>query len=166
MRLVAIVCLAVSVVFMSGCVTTKRYKNDIEQLQSKVNELEAASKQRVDAESQLKDIEAAMQRQSEVNDALRRDLDIAKKRLDDSQKRINAITKGKGQEKSSLKMPSAKEIQEALSKAGFYAGTLDGVIGPGTKEAIRKFQEANQLTPDGVVGSKTWTLLVKYLEEK
>ncbi len=166
MRLVAIVCLAVSVVFMSGCVTTKRYKNDIEQLQSKVNDLEAASKQRVDAESQLKDIEAAMQRQSEVNDALRRDLDIAKKRLDDSQKRINAITKGKGQGKSQLNMPSAKEIQEALSKAGFYAGTLDGVIGPGTKEAIRKFQEANQLTPDGVVGSKTWTLLVRYLEEK
>jgi peptidoglycan hydrolase-like protein with peptidoglycan-binding domain len=63
-------------------------------------------------------------------------------------------------------MPSAKEIQAALKGAGFYSGELDGVIGPATKEAIRKFQEANQLTPDGVVGSKTWAILEKYLEEK
>lgn len=62
-----------------------------------------------------------------------------------------------------VRMPSGKEIQAALKKAGFFKGEVDGQIGPRTKEAIRKFQEANGITPDGVVGSRTWSLLSKYL---
>ncbi len=62
-----------------------------------------------------------------------------------------------------VRMPSGKEIQAALKKAGFFKGEVDGQIGPRTKEAVRKFQEANGITPDGVVGSRTWSLLSKYL---
>ncbi len=65
--------------------------------------------------------------------------------------------------KREVRMPSATEIQTALKKAGFFKGVVDGKIGPETKEAIRKFQEANGMTPDGVVGSKTWSLLSKYV---
>ena len=57
------------------------------------------------------------------------------------------------------------EIQKALSEAGFYKGSIDGVIGTKTKEALRKFQEANNLKADGVCGPKTWEKLKAYLEE-
>lgn len=58
-----------------------------------------------------------------------------------------------------------KEIQTALTEAGLYKGPIDGVIGSKTKEAIRKFQEANDLKVDGVCGPKTWEKLKAYSEE-
>lgn len=65
-----------------------------------------------------------------------------------------------------VRMPVGKEIQAALKNAGFYSGNIDGAIGTQTKEAIKKFQAANNLNPDGAVGSRTWSLLKKYLQEK
>jgi peptidoglycan hydrolase-like protein with peptidoglycan-binding domain len=59
--------------------------------------------------------------------------------------------------------PTATEIQTALKNAGYYAGTIDGDIGPKTKAAIEEFQKANGLTADGNVGSKTWTALTSHL---
>lgn len=56
-----------------------------------------------------------------------------------------------------------KEIQRALKNAGFYAGTIDGKIGPKTKKAILGFQKANGLKVDGKIGPKTWAELEKYL---
>ncbi len=64
------------------------------------------------------------------------------------------------------RMPNGTEIQNALKNAGFYRGKIDGQIGTQTKEAIKKFQEANKLNADGVMGSRTWELLSKYLEPK
>ncbi len=66
--------------------------------------------------------------------------------------------------KKEVRMPSAAEIQTALKKAGFYKGVVDGQIGTQTKESIKKFQEANKINPDGVVGSRTWAAMSKYLE--
>lgn len=56
-----------------------------------------------------------------------------------------------------------KDIQKALKAAGFYAGTVDGKIGPKTKKALIDFQRAKGLKADGKVGTKTWTELEKYL---
>ncbi|MCM8766084.1 MAG: peptidoglycan-binding protein [Candidatus Omnitrophica bacterium] len=56
-----------------------------------------------------------------------------------------------------------KRIQEALKKAGFYSGEIDGKIGPKTREAIKKFQSARGLKVDGVVGPQTWKELEKIL---
>ena len=67
-------------------------------------------------------------------------------------------------ESKTVRMPNGKEIQTALNKAGYFKGVIDGQIGSKTKEAIQKFQSANGITPDGVVGSKTWQLLSKYLD--
>ncbi len=67
--------------------------------------------------------------------------------------------------KKEVRMPSAAEIQTALKKADFYKGAIDGQIGTQTKEAVKKFQEANGINPDGVVGSRTWVLMSKYLEK-
>jgi peptidoglycan hydrolase-like protein with peptidoglycan-binding domain len=51
-------------------------------------------------------------------------------------------------------------VQSDLAKLGFtdaHGRSLnpDGNFGSDTKEAVKKFQEANHLTPDGVVGSTT-----------
>ena len=56
-----------------------------------------------------------------------------------------------------------KDIQKALKAAGFYAGAIDGKIGPRTKKAIIDFQRANGLKPDGKCGPKTLAVLDKYL---
>jgi len=58
---------------------------------------------------------------------------------------------------------TAKEIQTALKNAGYYSGSIDGKIGPKTKEAIKAFQSENGLKVDGVVGSNTQRLLAEYL---
>ena len=47
------------------------------------------------------------------------------------------------------------QIQSRLKQWGYYTGKVDGVFGIETREAVKKFQKANGLTPDGIVGSKT-----------
>ena len=37
------------------------------------------------------------------------------------------------------------QIQQALKDKGFYSGPVDGVMGPDTRNAIRSFQQANNL---------------------
>lgn len=47
-------------------------------------------------------------------------------------------------------------LQYALYELGYYDGSINGVYGATTKDAVRAFQIANNLTPvDGVAGSKT-----------
>jgi peptidoglycan hydrolase-like protein with peptidoglycan-binding domain len=58
--------------------------------------------------------------------------------------------------------PTGIEIQTALKNAGFYAGNVDGKIGPKTKKAIEAFQKANGLKADGKVGPKTWEAMSKH----
>ena len=58
-----------------------------------------------------------------------------------------------------------RQIQAALKKAGFYKGEVDGKSGPKTRRAIITFQRSKRLKPDGVVGSKTWEELSKYLKD-
>jgi len=55
-----------------------------------------------------------------------------------------------------------KQIQLALKNAGYYQGQIDGKIGPRTQDAIRRFQKANGLKADGIVGKKTLAELSRY----
>lgn len=59
----------------------------------------------------------------------------------------------------------ARQIQTALKKAEFYKGEIDGKEGPQTKRAIKSFQRAKKLNPDGIVGPRTWEELNKYLKD-
>lgn len=59
----------------------------------------------------------------------------------------------------------SKDIQRALKNAGFYAGSVDGKIGPKTKKSIEEFQKAKGLKADGKVGPKTWSELQQYLTQ-
>ncbi len=59
--------------------------------------------------------------------------------------------------------PTTKDMQTALKNAGFDPGSLDGKMGPRTRQAIKDFQKSKGLVPDGAVGPKTWASLSKYL---
>jgi peptidoglycan hydrolase-like protein with peptidoglycan-binding domain len=45
-------------------------------------------------------------------------------------------------------------VQEALARRGYYAGEVDGVIGPETRNAIREFQRDNGLQVTGDINSQ------------
>ncbi len=54
-----------------------------------------------------------------------------------------------------------KELQEALLREGYDLGSYgaDGKFGGETLSAVRAFQRANGLNPDGIVGPLTWAAL-------
>ena len=45
--------------------------------------------------------------------------------------------------------PVEVAVQVELTRQGYYAGKIDGVIGPSTQQAITKYQAANGLPPNG-----------------
>ena len=50
-------------------------------------------------------------------------------------------------------------IQAQLNKKGCSVGTVDGIAGPTTYNAVISFQNKNGLTADGQVGTATWDIL-------
>jgi murein L,D-transpeptidase YcbB/YkuD len=48
-----------------------------------------------------------------------------------------------------------RKVQEALKSKGHDPGSMDGVIGPQTSQAIRAFQSANGLKETGRIDSET-----------
>lgn len=42
-------------------------------------------------------------------------------------------------------------VQRRLARAGYYRGTIDGVIGHGTRNAIRSYERAHGLRVDGQI---------------
>lgn len=52
-----------------------------------------------------------------------------------------------------------REIQTRLAALGYYKGTIDGIYGSGTKNAVIQFQKDNGLSADGIVGEKTLAAL-------
>ncbi|WP_442915217.1 lytic murein transglycosylase [Marinobacter sp. SS21] len=64
-----------------------------------------------------------------------------------------------------LSRDTIKTLQLTLNERGYDSGQPDGILGPGTRQAIRQFQHANDLTADGypdqalfqALGLETWT---------
>jgi peptidoglycan hydrolase-like protein with peptidoglycan-binding domain len=48
-----------------------------------------------------------------------------------------------------------RRIQSALASRGLYTGSVDGIIGPQTEQAIKKYQTQHGVPADGVWGPKT-----------
>lgn len=54
-------------------------------------------------------------------------------------------------------------LQTALLRAGYDPGTVDGIFGGATSNALRRFQEKNGLYPDCIAGRMTWARLMPYI---
>lgn len=48
-----------------------------------------------------------------------------------------------------------KQLQKKLKEWGYYNGSVDGIYGSKTFDAVKKFQSKNGLKADGVAGEKT-----------
>ena len=65
------------------------------------------------------------------------------------------------------KGPDVLELQKLLNLDRRYGGLAeDGVFGSGTLSSVRAFQGDNNLTPDGIVGPKTWAVLDKVAQDR
>jgi murein DD-endopeptidase MepM/ murein hydrolase activator NlpD len=58
--------------------------------------------------------------------------------------------------------PEIAALQVGLSARGLYQGTVDGVLGPGTSAAVRRFQRKAGLPVDGVAGARTRAAFGRY----
>lgn len=70
----------------------------------------------------------------------------------------------KGVDKPFLKLGSqgteVTEVQALLKLLGYYTGAINGVYEEITASAVSQFQKAAGLSPDGIVGTDTWTRLL------
>jgi membrane-bound lytic murein transglycosylase B len=48
-----------------------------------------------------------------------------------------------------LSRAQVEQIQLRLAAQGFDSGAADGVLGPATRDALRRFQQQRGLVPDG-----------------
>lgn len=49
--------------------------------------------------------------------------------------------------------------QKFLNLSGFPCGAEDGIFGVRTEKAVKQYQMANGLVPDGIIGPKTWATI-------
>ena len=55
---------------------------------------------------------------------------------------------------------SVKVLQTILNYLGYNCGDIDGSFGSDTNTAVKKYQKAQGLSVDGIVGKDTWKALV------
>lgn len=51
-------------------------------------------------------------------------------------------------------------LQEKLNATGYNCGKIDGIFGMGTENAVKALQKVHGLMQDGIVGQKTWRILL------
>jgi peptidoglycan hydrolase-like protein with peptidoglycan-binding domain len=59
-----------------------------------------------------------------------------------------------------------REVQHKLNRLGYGAGALDGLFGPRTEAAVRRFQADSGLETDGAVGPQTLRQLHSRINQK
>jgi murein DD-endopeptidase MepM/ murein hydrolase activator NlpD len=67
---------------------------------------------------------------------------------------------------AALGRPSVAALQVTLRARGLYHGTIDGIPGPATTAAVRRFQRRAHLGVDGVVGLQTRRALGRYARHR
>ena len=54
-------------------------------------------------------------------------------------------------------------LQNILKILGYYTGSIDGIFGNNTRNAVMNFQKNFGLSVDGIVGKNTWNALMPYI---
>lgn len=54
-----------------------------------------------------------------------------------------------------VSLDKVEKVQAKLNSEGFEAGAVDGLIGPNTTSAIKKFQESSELSASGELNQET-----------
>lgn len=143
---IAVFLLPLLLISLGGCATARKRNNlEIQSLRNQVSVLEA---QLADKDAEIASLRGGLGK-------------ITQERW--SKAKATSKIKAIGEVKS---RPNIKQIQTALTNAGYNPGVIDGKMGRQTREAIRAFQSANNLMVDGKVGKKTWGVLEEYLYKK
>jgi len=137
---------AVFTLTLAGCATSACKQKDLEMqgLKNQVTVLEAQVQSKDEELNTLKDSLSKSSEQSKVETA--------------EPLKEKSVT--------SIQHLKARDIQTALKNAGYDPGKIDGHMGKQTREAVKAFQKANNLTANGKVNKKTWALLSEYLNQK
>lgn len=64
-------------------------------------------------------------------------------------------SRSNGQFSSTHSKSNIRQVQQELKQQGFYKGRVDGIEGPQTRAAIKKYQEQNKLTASGRLDEQT-----------
>ena len=64
-----------------------------------------------------------------------------------------------------LTRTQSRALQRALTDLGYDTRGVDGFIGPNTRAALRDFQRANGVTPDGYAGLRMYEAVMAALEQ-
>ena len=133
-----------------GCAGNKKLQNEVEGLRMQVNTLSSDISQ---LDAQQRDLEQLVKGQDTT--------------FVSGEESLGGRSAIKGESANIYQTPSgftisSTSLQTALKNAGYYNGAIDGKIGSGTKDAIRRFQADNGLKTDGVSGRNTWAKLKVY----
>lgn len=131
----------VFIIGLSGCASLSN-KKDLE-AQGLKNQIAVLEQQLEIKDQEINSLKSALENKAEINAAPIKKIIMPEK-----------------------KHPLVKHIQMALKNAGYNPGTIDGRMGGQTKDAIKSFQKANNLTPTGKVDKETWKLLQEFLYKK
>ena len=134
-----------TLVMFSGCASKKTTKKQITALQAQVGVI---TEELARLDQQIQETRAAIQEEENRGPS----------RIASGESSGNGIYRTP----SGFSLPSI-DIQRALKNAGYYNGTVDGKIGPRTRDAVKAFQGENGLEADGVIGRTTWGKLKSYL---
>jgi outer membrane murein-binding lipoprotein Lpp len=150
-RILVVNCLMVFTLSLAGCATGRK-QNDLQMqgLRNQISALEMQIQAKDDEINNLKESLSQASQTSEVTPSVQRHGKTGKKRV---------IAEVKSR-------PNIRQIQTALQNAGYDPGTIDGRMGRQTRDAIKAFQAANNISADGKVGKQTWRLLSVYLYKK
>ena len=61
-----------------------------------------------------------------------------------------------GEDRVAVSHESVKKVQKDLKEKGYYHGNIDGILGPNTREALRRYQKKENLQGDGQLTRETW----------
>lgn len=98
---------------------------------------------------------------STVGDAIGRMVDSEKEpEVETASLQVNVLTVDDAPLQNGSRGPAVADLQRILNFFGFETGTPDGSYGNRTAEAVRQYQFAKRLNPDGIADDRTLAVLL------